>query len=459
MKQRRSGRVIVVLLGLVLGLVCLLAAGCGTASPARETSASHSSTTGQVPPSNRGSGSTVGTSLSSADAPSSTTSAAPVASALPLRKPVEVLSRTSNPWIFQPQFFGDKIAYLEVSGMNSPDPSALPTDAAIATVDIATRQVAKVEAAKLQVPAFTNGIFWPAWNLDTLPGSAGAGSEPLLVWTTADAQHTGNGIPRWDGLDGLSSTGEARQILPADTLLLPPFRTGDFLVLPESSSAYENASSGNVGTTLGQRLLLLTDAAHDPAEVDPAAPVLPASLLGNRSPYVSWYGFYHQTEDERLDLPGGPPKVFDLRTGKLVTINVESPRAPIQYQDVEVAGTWVAWTVLEGDKSAPTWSLYLADLETGKAQRVASANASTGAPQIALSNDWLLWIDSSSKDLVGFHLPDMEPLRVKAAIKDERGASVQVAGDLALLDVALDAGEVVTSIQISPSALVVVRLK
>jgi hypothetical protein len=95
----------------------------------------------------------------------------------------------------------------------------------------------------------------------------------------------------------------------------------------------------------------------------------------------------------------------------------------------------------------------------GKAQRVASANASTAVPQIALSQDWLLWIESPSFDLVGFHLPDLEPLRVNAAIKDERGASVQVAGDLALLDVTLDAGEVAMSVQISPSSLVVVRLK
>ena len=118
--------------------------------------------------------------------------------------------------------------------------------------------------------------------------------------------------------------------------------------------------------------------------------------------------------------------MFDLRSGKLVDITVKDPRTPDDWLASVVAGHWAAWVAME---SSPGDSLYLADLSTGRAQRLGDAPARV----IALSNDWLLWTDPSG-NLLGYHLPDLTPVRVAGLLtSSEEVRNIQISGDLAVL--------------------------
>jgi hypothetical protein len=216
-----------------------------------------------------------------------------------------------------------------------------------------------------------------------------------------------------------------------------------------------------VGATLGEKLLLLTPSLDEPIAVDPAAPVLPATALAGISPYVSWSGWLLGQEPPaqyasqfRADLPGEPPRVFDLRSGKPVDIAVKDPRTPEDWLASVVAGHWAAWVAMES--SPPGNSLYLADLSTGQAQRLGDAPARV----IALSNDWLLWTDSSGS-LLGYHLPDLTPVRLTGLLASgEEVRSIQISGDLAVLMVVAQESNVIGP-DFSPrwTAIRVVRLR
>lgn len=96
-----------------------------------------------------------------------------------------------------------------------------------------------------------------------------------------------------------------------------------------------------------------------------------------------------------------------------------------------VAGRWVAWVAVE-DGSQKS-SLYLADLSTGQAQRLLDGNAPESSREIALSEEWLLWTDLSG-NLLGYHLPDLEPVQVTGVLAPgEYNRNLQISGDLAAL--------------------------
>ena len=196
MRWPRPAKVVLVLLAVLLGLASLSCLWMWHGLAGRRDFRLQGGDDGPGTPLQPGTESSAAPSPSLSITPSSSSSVTAVGSALPLRKPVELLRRTSNPWIFQPNL-RDQYRLPEVSGTRSPDPNLLPTDAAIDTLDIATKKVAKLDAAKLQVPAFHERHLLAGLEpRRALPGSAAANSEPLLFWTTADAQHTGNGIPR-----------------------------------------------------------------------------------------------------------------------------------------------------------------------------------------------------------------------------------------------------------------------
>jgi hypothetical protein len=165
--------------------------------------------------------------------------------------------------------------------------------------------------------------------------------------------------------------------------------------------------------------------------------MLPAAALAGISPYVSWSGWLlgrrppaEDAPQVRDDLPGKPPRVFDLRSGALVDIAVEDPRPPEYWTASVVAGHWAAWVAIEGDPLAG--SLYLADLSTGLAERLLDGDVPS---QIGLSEDWLLWIDLAG-DLVGYHLPDLTSVRVPEVLTPgeyDFDQYLQISGDLVLL--------------------------
>lgn len=358
----------------------------------------------------------------------------PNLNALPTNKPVDLVRHTQAPWLWSPVIAGTTLAWVEDSSFAAPRPlmgQAPQEDSAVIwTYDLETGLRGEIPGATIEPPNFESSFsFFPWWLLRALPG-ARDGAQATLVWAGANDQYDGNGVPRYQGLVLGDPLAEIGDLLPPEAMSLPPIRTGDVLALPLTSPAYENAHLGNVGTTLGEELGIVTGDLAQPVLVDPLKPVLPASALVGISPYASWYGFYTQGDDQfRRDLPGDPPRVFDLRTGKVIDISVEDPRSAVEHTSCAVAGKWAAWTAFE-DKPRVR-SLYLADLETGQARRIAEGDAPSG--DIAISGSWLVWIDSK-KGLSGFRLSSLSRFRIPDVLREgEEATGLQIAGGLVVM--------------------------
>ena len=356
----------------------------------------------------------------------------------PLPKPVDVLVRETPPFAWFPQLIEGRVAFLDIPLANW---NAYPDGCSLKVIDPSTAPAQAAAVATLKIPDFGNTFFWPCWTLLSLPGLPEANVPASLFWSTAMPDYSSYGAYRYAGLTGLASGGEPRQILSVDSLIVAPFRSGDFLVVPLSSPAYENARLAEPRTDLAPHLLLLSGADRDPIEVDAAAPRVSPEDLRGLSPYVSWSGFY--TNEFRGPRASGPvvvPDVFDLRTGERVAIRMPEPAPQGTCTDVELAGRWLAWTVatLAAGDDERRQVLYLADLETGTVTRVfsehiRSVDAANSFP--ALTREWLLWVDDASGHLVGRHLPDMEAVDAGPVLEAGQSVQLSAAGDLLLLDI------------------------
>ena len=383
---------------------------------------------------------------------------------LPVGEPVDLIRRTSAPYVWSAVLSGRTVAYVESDSYGCPIPGAEEEPAqtaAIKILDLATGDVTAVSDGEMALPAgayptpaygtmiteLTSPIWsgdfrvWPWWLLAELPTAKGDDAEPSFLWGRMNNEYAADGTHRWEDLTGWNPREGTKALLSSETMARPPIRTGDVLALPLTSPGYENEHGGRVGTTIGEELLLYTGSLDEPVAVDPAAPVLPANLLEGISPYVSWSGWLvgrrapvENAPQFRDDLPGQPPRVFDLRSGELVNIAVEDPRAPESWAASVVAGHWAAWVAVESD--AGEAGLYLADLTTGRAERLLEGILGEEVPrQIGLSEDWLLWTDASG-DLVGYHLPDLTPVRVPTVLAPgeyDWDQNLQISGDLVLL--------------------------
>lgn len=361
---------------------------------------------------------------------------------LPLGEPVDMIRRMSPPYVWNAVLADRIVAYVESDsyGFLQPGQAQQPTQrAVIKTLDLETGNVSPVPGGELLSPKSFS--IWPWWFLEGLPASKGADAGPSFIWGRRNTQYSRDSIPRWEELTGWNQSAGTKALLGSEAMTRPAIRTGDVLALPLTSPAYEIAHLGRVGSTLGEKLLVYVGSLDDPIAVDPTAPILPAAALADISPYVSWSGWLlgqrPPAEDApqfRDDLPGKPPRVFDLRSGELVDIALEDPRPSEYWAASVVAGHWAAWVAIESDYFAGslTGSLYLADLSTGRAERLLDGDMPS---QIGLSEVWLLWIDPSG-DLVGYHLPDLAPVRVPDVLAPgeyDFDQNLQISGDLVLL--------------------------
>jgi hypothetical protein len=346
-----------------------------------------------------------------------------------------VISSPSPPYVWNAVVADHTVAFVESDSygfpyLTGPQPAQ---SAVVKTLDLETGQVSAVPVGELSVPKSTRN-YWPWWFLTAFPEGE-SGSGPSLVWATLNNPYSTIGVMHWQNLTGWNASTGTKELLNPEAMTLPPIRTGDILALPITSSAYEAAQGGAVGATLGEALLVLTASREAPIEVDPAAPVLPAPALEGVSPYVTWSGWLlggapssDHAGQFRADLPGWPPRVFDLRSGEQIDINVDDPRTPDDWLASVVAGRWAAWVAIEGNPRGA--SLYLADLLTGEARRILDGDA---PGRIALSDDWLLWTDASG-NLLGYHLPDMVSVEVSGVVDSEESVrNLELSGDLTVL--------------------------
>ena len=403
-------------------------AGCSSSSPAESSSSS------------------VGPSIPSSPASTPATDSTvavpePSVARLPVGEPVDVVRCTSAPYAWNAVLAGHIVAYVESDsyGFLQPGQAQQPTQTAvIKTLDLETGEVSAIPDSEISSPESFS--IWPWWFLAGIPALQGEGREPCFVWGL-ESEASADVVGRWENVSGWSPSAGTKALLDSGTMTRPPIRTGDVLALPLTSAEYENEPG--VGTTIGEKLLLLSADLDEPVAVDPAAPVLSTATAAGISPYVSWSGWLlgrrPAAEDApqfRDDLPGKPPRVYDLRSGTLVDIAVDEPRPPEYWWASVVAGPLEEKVAIDGDP--PAASLYLADLTTGRAERLLEGDVPR---QIGLSEDWLLWIDSAG-DLLGHHLPDLAPVRVPEVLalgEYDFDQNLQICGDLVLLTVvALD---------------------
>ena len=348
---------------------------------------------------------------------------------LPLRRPTDLLARTNAPWVWSPILTPLGVAYVESEALYTP--GGLPPAEVPGSIKIATPKEAVEVGPDVQVPQFGAAVLWPPWKLFAFDSLSG---ELLLFSTTVDPTDIDPTVPVYRGLSATALRhGGVEQSLAAETTC-SPFVTGDVLVVP-----FTEEDKGDSVMKLG----MLTAQSAQLVEVDERDPVLPSASLAGISPYCCLFelsrgGLWPELSSLRDDLPGDPPRVFDLGTGRLVDIAVvDAPDLIHQVTQVELAGNWAAWVSTEGDPVRR--SLYLADLQEGTAARVFSEPDGGGGSRlgsVALGQNWLVWLDVSSGALVGFSLPDLTSFAIKGAKGEgERVRGLQVAGDLALLEV------------------------
>lgn len=422
-----------VALSVTIFAAVLATAGCSSGSPAVTNSPHVTEPSVSVP-------STSSTLTSSPPTSPTVSDAIPSLAEFPLGEPADLIRRTSPPYVWNAVLADRIVAYVESDsyGFLQPGQAQQPTQrAVIKTLDLETGNMSAVPGGELLSPKSFS--IWPWWFLEGLPAAKGADAGPSFIWGRRNTQYSRDGIPHWEELTGWNASAGTKAVLSSETMTRPAIRTGDILALPLTSPAYEIAQLGRVGSTLGEKLLVYVGSLDDPIAVDPTAPMLPAAALAGIDPYVSWSGWLHgqrpPAEDApqfRDDLPGKPPRVFDLRSGELVDIALEDSRPSEYWAAWVVAGRWAAWVAIESDSF--TGSLYLADLSTGLAERLLDGDVPR---QIGLSEDWLLWIDLSG-DLVGYHLPDLTPVRVPDVLAPgeyDFDQNLQISGDLVLLRV------------------------
>lgn len=366
---------------------------------------------------------------------------------MPVMEPVDLVSRTAAPYVWSPVLAGRSVAYVESDNSALPigGPSAghegRTAAVKVLPLDKPAGPARAVTGGDIPSPSFLNHFsFWPWWFLTGMRGTGeDGGTEPRFIWGTGDDRYSGGGIcykqTRWASGAGDSTDDlPAFDLFPSAQMTLPVIRQGDILAFPLTSPQFENEHLGQTGSTLGEKLMVLTPALDAPLAVDPAAPKLPAAALAGISPYVSW-ATTPRGGNERLrtDLPGRPPEVFDLRTGALVDIAVDDPQQAEYRAAVVVGGRWAAWI----DRTP--FGLYLADLTTGHATRLPLDDLPTET--IALCDEWLVWLEAdpnreASGTLRGFHLPDLAPLEVPEALgPKEYSYQLQVSDDVVLFDI------------------------
>jgi hypothetical protein len=210
--------------------------------------------------------------------------------------PVNVIRRTAAPWVWDAVVADSTVALVESDSYGFPDlgqPQA-QQQGTVKTLDLETGEVSTVSGGEISSPAGFS--FWPWWFVAELPRAAGgAGAGPSVLWAVGNAEHGTDGIIRWQGLTGWTSSAGTKAVVGAETMTLPPIRTGDVLAVPLTS---------------------------------PAVPPTQYAALSCG------------------DLPGKPPCVYDLRTGKLVDIAVKEPRTPDDWLASVVAGHWAAWVAI-----------------------------------------------------------------------------------------------------------------
>lgn len=380
--------------------------------------------------------------LTSPPTSSTVSTASPSSAEYPLYEPVDVIRRETAPWVWSAVVANQTVAYVESGSFTAPLPwewSGPTEKAVINTLDLETGRVSAVPGSDLSSPTWQDFAAFPWWFLAGLSSAEAQATASSFVWAVCNAREESK-MTRWQEVTGWTPNTGTEAVLDPETMTFTPIRTGDVLALPLTSAGYESAQGGTAGSALGEELLVLTASLGEPVAVDPAAPILSESAIEGLSPYSSWSGWLlgrrPNTEygrQFRSDLPGQPPRVFDLRTGELVDISVEDPRTPYWWTASMVAGHWAAWVAIEGSPEGS--SLYLADLLTGQARRLLDGNApgEIAPSEIALSEDWLLWTDPSG-NLLGYHLPDLEPVRVAGVLTSgEYSQNLQISGDLAVL--------------------------
>jgi hypothetical protein len=201
-------------------------------------------------------------------------------------------------------------------------------------------------------------------------------------------------------------------------------------------------SGVTLDSPFGDHPLLVTGRDQAAVPLDPAKPQVAADVLAGLSPYWAMPA-----------MPGSPAppasevSVWDLRTGekKLLDpgpINLNSP--------VRIAGNLAAWvTGPPSPSSSPSaimpHDVHFADISTGTTRVVATVTGDDLTQHflasLALNDQWLVWLEprgansklnaagqrvngaSDGFDLVGFHLPDLTPLRVPWVVKVGEGVS------------------------------------
>jgi hypothetical protein len=370
---------------------------------------------------------------------------------LPLRQPIEIYRFTDQEELWQAWIKDGYVLWMQSAGQASHTAlaySASPAwDTIFRFVDLRELEATSTTTAGgivQQVP----GVRLPAPKLPSSPTysmtvplawaavlSNRAGEPFKLVWAAPPRELSENyffqGLSSWT-----AGAKETAQVLPESIASISGLAFGDAVAMPVPVASFKPGQSDPSNSRNWQTLFMLTANLVDPIQVDSAAPRLPDSALAGISPYFALF---------QVDAAGrASTRIFDLRTGKALPLDMPSPPQPLPL----IAGHRAAWLTETGD-------VYLADLDTCRIDKVPSLRSHrTPAASVALGTDWLVALRLSPStetmpsttqptppsqhpgaDLIALHLPDLRQVEIPAVVAQGEIGGVQVSGDLVLLQV------------------------
>ena len=135
--------------------------------------------------------------------------------------PVDAIRRTAAPWVWDAVVADSTVALVESDSYGFPDlgqPQA-QQQGTVKTLDLETGEVSTVSGGEISSPAGFS--FWPWWFVAELPRAAGgAGAGPSVLWAVGNAEHGTDGIIRWQGLTGWTSSAGTKAVVGAETMTL-----------------------------------------------------------------------------------------------------------------------------------------------------------------------------------------------------------------------------------------------
>lgn len=359
---------------------------------------------------------------------------------LPVGRPVDIVKRTSAPWVYGTSIADGVLAFVETPyyGLGQPEMDGAGGPTRVRLLDLANLKADPLVGPTLREPRLQNGSFFPWWLVKLLP-SGDPSLAPLIFTASGEGGMTASARRRYGDARFGRLGDDVSPLLDPQIPLLEAERVGDVLVLTEALAGQDT------GASRGGGVLLLTGRLPAAHKIDPLSPRLPADALVGLSPYLAKTGLATVLNAEPQGSP--PALVTDLRTGKEVRFRLPAGSRSGQIESVAVSGARLAWTSTHVEApdlltNSARNEVYVADLLTGRVELLHTRRTGISPGDMSplvMNEKWLARLESQGEKgwkLFALSLADGRALEVEGVLgPHERLGDLALGGDVAFLNV------------------------